>query len=178
MNWNSGIQSLEYRDPIIEGSRCVALFWCSSRGFAYNKTWVRGDAGGAEFRRGISHHSNRCFGFAFGHRDGDWTNPHGVWLEHTYTPSRPKFSSHVLRYKHRPTHNRVCRIWLSGYKVQAHLYPHTTESQKKNSAMLGFFWIFGGTAIIFALIIALGYLLADKGWTETDMRYLSPLPYY
>jgi len=24
MNWNSGIQSLEYRDSIIEGSRCVA----------------------------------------------------------------------------------------------------------------------------------------------------------
>ena len=139
MNWNSGIQSLEYRDSIIEGSRCVALFWCSSRGFAYNKTWVRGDAGGAEFRRGISHHSNRCFGFAFGHRAGDWTNPHGVWLEHTYTPSRPKFSSHVLRYKHRPTHNRVCRIWLCRIQGAGSPLPSHHRVPKEKFSDAGFF---------------------------------------
>ena len=58
----------------------------------------------------------------------------------------------------------VCAVsGYAGYKVQSHLYPHSTESQMKNSAMLGFCWIFGATAIIFAFIIALGYLLADKG---------------
>ena len=163
MNWNSGIQSLEYRDSIIEGSRCVALFWCSSRGFAYNKTWVRGDAGGAEFRRGISHHSNVALVLllVIGLGIGPILMEFG-WSTLTHPPGQ---NSPVMYFVISIAQLIiVCAVsGYAGYKVQAHLYPHTTESQKKNSAMLGFFWIFGGTAIIFALIIALGYLLADKG---------------
>ena len=56
----------------------------------------------------------------------------------------------------------VCGVsGYAGYKVQTHLYTHTTQAQK-NSEMLDFCWMICAAAIIFAFIIMLGYLLADK----------------
>ena len=50
----------------------------------------------------------------------------------------------------------------AGYKVQTHLDP-LTEAQIRSPFKRGFCWMLGATAIISALVITLGYLLADKG---------------